>query len=34
MSVGNYRFLDFARLGLPLVVGASVIAIIAVNVAF
>jgi di/tricarboxylate transporter len=34
MSIGNYRFLDFARLGFPLVVGASIIALIAVNVAF
>jgi di/tricarboxylate transporter len=34
MSIGNYRFGDFARLGLPLVVVSSAIAILAIRLAF
>jgi di/tricarboxylate transporter len=33
MSVANYRFGDFARLGFPLVVGSSAIAILAIHLA-
>jgi di/tricarboxylate transporter len=33
MSIGNYRFSDFARLGIPLVIGASLIAVIAIRTA-
>jgi di/tricarboxylate transporter len=34
MSIGNYRFADFARLGLPLVLGTSLIAVLAIRFAF
>jgi di/tricarboxylate transporter len=34
MSIGNYRFGDFARLGIPLAVGASLIAVLAIHLAF
>ncbi len=33
MSIGNYRFGDYARLGFPLVVSSSVIAILAIHLA-
>ena len=34
MSIGTYRFGDFARLGIPLTVGVSFIAVLAIQLAF
>ena len=33
MSIGNYRFIDFARVGWPLVLGSSAIAVLAIRLA-
>ena len=34
MSIGNYRFSDFLRLGLPLTLGAAALAVLAIHTAF
>jgi hypothetical protein len=34
MSIGTHRFADFARLGLPLTLGAAILAVLAIRVAY